>query len=117
MFIYFFPNLYAYPCSRTRFSDVFDGYLPGGEAQYGSVHLASTAPDSIGLQFYEYLVYNDTNWDWESLTYADAVFFEELNPGQMIANSHDLTEFAGESHNGKVRLQRSTSSIGAFTDL
>lgn len=90
--------------TTRRIVDVFDGYLPGGEAQYDSVHLASTAPDSIGLDFFEYLVYNDTNWDWQTLTYADAVFFEELNPGQMIANSHDLTEFAGESHNGKVRF-------------
>ncbi|GAA6031916.1 hypothetical protein JCM8097_003335 [Rhodosporidiobolus ruineniae] len=81
---------------------VFDRYLPGGEDSYGSVHLAATAPDSIGLDFFRYFVYNDSNWDWQSLTVEDAYFFDQINPGDMIANSTDLREFAGEGHSGKL---------------
>lgn len=80
--------------------DVFDGYAPGGESVYGTVHLAPTAPYPVGLEYFRSFIYNDTNWDWQSLTYADAVFFDEINPGQVMATSPDLTGFT--AHGGKL---------------
>ena len=81
-------------------SVVFDGYYPGGEAEYSGVHLSESAPDSIGTNYFQYMVYNDTTWDWETLTYDDVLTADSINPGQINAVDPDLSSYV--SRGGKV---------------
>ncbi|GAA5850741.1 hypothetical protein JCM8547_009076 [Rhodosporidiobolus lusitaniae] len=75
---------------------IFSSYYPGGESNYASSpHLSSTSPDSLGVDFYQTFVYNDTDWEWESLTYESAFLWDYINTGHAIAANPDLREFEG----------------------
>ncbi|CAJ2507122.1 Uu.00g083080.m01.CDS01 [Anthostomella pinea] len=51
------------------------------------------AVSSLGYSFFQDWVYNDTNWDYTQLTYADVQAADAVNPGNATADDFDLSPF------------------------
>ncbi|KAH8882426.1 feruloyl esterase B precursor [Thozetella sp. PMI_491] len=54
----------------------------------------------LGIDFYRYWVFNDSNWDYTSYTYADLQLAEQIRPGDAPADDFDLTPF--KTRGGKL---------------
>ncbi|KAI0676493.1 feruloyl esterase-like protein [Trametes maxima] len=81
---------------------VFAGYLPGGETVYGGLWDNVSRDQGGSIDYYRYMVLNDTTWvnaDYNSTLFKIS---EEVNPGQANADDPDLLAFAAAPYNGKV---------------
>ncbi|KAK8050529.1 tannase and feruloyl esterase [Apiospora phragmitis] len=74
------------------------GISPSGEAGFAS--LMNSAEPLFGPEFYRNAVYNDTDWDWRTMSAASVAFADAVNPGGANAYDPDLRPF--EAHGGKV---------------
>ncbi|KAK8088083.1 feruloyl esterase B-2 [Apiospora hydei] len=74
------------------------GISPGGESGFAS--LMNSAEPLFGPEFYRNAVYNDSSWDWRTLSAADVAFADAVNPGGANAYDPDLRPF--EARGGKV---------------
>ncbi|KAK7951287.1 feruloyl esterase B-2 [Apiospora aurea] len=74
------------------------GISPGGES--GLASLMNSAEPLFGPEFYRNAVYNDSAWDWRTLSAADVAFADAVNPGGANAYDPDLRPF--EARGGKV---------------
>jgi feruloyl esterase len=54
----------------------------------------------IGYGYFQNLVYNDPEWDYNQLSYADVLKSEEVNPGNATASDYDLSPFMNRK--GKI---------------
>ncbi|KII92403.1 hypothetical protein PLICRDRAFT_133973 [Plicaturopsis crispa FD-325 SS-3] len=80
---------------------IFSRYEPGGELVYSSAAgVFGPTVFQIGIDYYRYLVLNDSSWDPSTLDYATIQKGIEVNPGQMDAVSPNITGFA--SRGGKL---------------
>ncbi|KAI0471565.1 putative ferulic acid Esterase/Feruloyl esterase [Xylariaceae sp. FL0804] len=48
---------------------------------------------TLGSQFYQDFVYNDTNWDYTQFDYEDVLFADTINPGSATAGDFDMSPF------------------------
>ncbi|KAK8055418.1 feruloyl esterase-like protein [Apiospora rasikravindrae] len=74
------------------------GISPGGEA--GLASLMNSAEPLFGPEFYRNAVYNDSAWDWRTMSVDDVAFADAVNPGGANAYNPDLRTF--EARGGKV---------------
>ncbi|KAI1866439.1 hypothetical protein JX265_007740 [Neoarthrinium moseri] len=74
------------------------GISPSGEATFS--YLMNGEEPQFGPTFYRYGVHNDTSWDFTTLTVADVVLADSINPGGANAYNPDLRPF--QSRGGKV---------------
>ncbi|KAK8139110.1 feruloyl esterase B-1 [Apiospora sp. TS-2023a] len=102
----FRPEALLYPQPRTPLpplahklrSTPQPGHLPGGEFSFAT--LMNSAEPLFGPEFYRNAVYNDTAWDWRTLSAADIILADTINPGGANAYDPNLRPF--ESRGGKV---------------
>ncbi|KAK4495153.1 hypothetical protein PRZ48_013480 [Zasmidium cellare] len=74
------------------------GLSPSGEE--GFSYLMNGAEPQFGPSFYRYAVFNDSAWDWSTLTPETVRFAQEMNPGGMNAYNPDMRGF--EKKGGKI---------------
>jgi feruloyl esterase len=58
--------------------------------------------NSLGYDYYQDWVYNDTNWDYTQFTYADIQNAERVDPGNATADDFDLTPYMNRG--GKILM-------------
>ncbi|KAI0468017.1 feruloyl esterase B precursor [Xylaria cf. heliscus] len=62
---------------------------------------------TLGLDFFRYFVYNDTEYDYTKYTYKDVQFADSVNPGNASANDFDLSPFLNRG--GKILKYHGTA--------
>ncbi|KAI0968704.1 feruloyl esterase B precursor [Xylaria arbuscula] len=74
---------------------VFPGVSLGTDASFllGSIQ-------SLGSGFFQYFVYNDTDYDYTQFTYKDLQAADAINPGNATADDFDLSPFLNRG--GKI---------------
>lgn len=80
--------------------DVNQTFVFPGLALGADPSLLLSSPVGLGIDFYRYFIYNDSNWDYTSFTYADVQLAEKIRPGDAIADDFDLTPF--KARGGKL---------------
>lgn len=71
---------------------VHQGLSPSGEASFS--YLMNGAEPQFGPTWFRHAVYNDSAWDWSTLTAGDVYFSDTINPGGANAHDPDLRAFA-----------------------
>lgn len=61
-------------------------------------------PSDYGFGLFKYFVYNDTEWDYASLSYADVQAADAVNPGNATANDFAALIGAYADRGGKVLM-------------
>ncbi|KAK9771469.1 putative Carboxylic ester hydrolase [Seiridium cardinale] len=74
------------------------GISPSGEASFS--YLMNGDEPQFGPTFYRNGVYNDSHWDWRTLTVNDVYTADSINPGGSNAYNPDLRPF--EARGGKI---------------
>lgn len=74
------------------------GVSPSGEASFS--YLMNSAEPQFGPTYYRNGVYNDSGWDWSTLTVDDVQVADLINPGGANAYNPDLRQF--EKRGGKI---------------
>ncbi|KAI1335283.1 feruloyl esterase B precursor [Xylariaceae sp. FL0016] len=79
----------------TNQTFVFPGIALGADASFlmGSV-------STLGSGFYQYFIYNDTNYDYTQFSYKDVQFADTVNPGNATANDFDMSPYMNKG--GKI---------------
>ncbi|KAI0020293.1 tannase and feruloyl esterase [Xylariomycetidae sp. FL0641] len=79
----------------TNQTYVFPGASIGTDGTFllGSVN-------SLGSDFYQYWIYNNTNFDYTQVTYKDVQFADTINPGNATADNFDMSPF--QARGGKI---------------
>lgn len=74
------------------------GISPSGEASFS--YLMNGAEPQFGPTYYRNGVYNDSDWDWSTLTVQDVHLADAINPGGANAYDPDLRPF--EARGAKI---------------
>ncbi|KAH8099929.1 feruloyl esterase-like protein [Cristinia sonorae] len=80
---------------------IFGGYFPGGEMVFPT-GLVGASPFPIPVDYYKFMVLNDTSFTQDKLNFSIIQLSDEIDPGTQNAINPDLTSFAGPGHNGKI---------------
>ncbi|ETS87229.1 hypothetical protein PFICI_01057 [Pestalotiopsis fici W106-1] len=67
------------------------GISPSGEASFS--YLMNGDEPQFGPTWFRHAIYNDSAWDWSTLTAADIFFSDTINPGGANAYDPDLRAF------------------------
>ena len=89
------------PYSVSNGTLVFSTFLPGSELQWTPNKLIQPV-SPVTVDYFKYMVYNDSNWDYFGYTPKDWYFAENLNVGGGRSNSTDIHDF--QSMGGKIIL-------------
>ncbi|EMC93577.1 hypothetical protein BAUCODRAFT_245995 [Baudoinia panamericana UAMH 10762] len=77
---------------ETNQTLVFPHLELGSEAQW-PVLLGGSAPSTLGYQYVQDLVLNDTNWSFYDFNYSIVQLADQIQPGNATAYDFDLTAF------------------------
>ncbi|KZT58350.1 tannase and feruloyl esterase [Calocera cornea HHB12733] len=80
---------------------IFGPLMMGGELEYPH-GLLGPKPFETAIDYFKYMVLNDTKWKETDLDFTDIQTADAIDPGNMNAIKTDLTAFAGKSHGGKL---------------
>jgi len=80
---------------------IFGPLMPGGELEYPH-GLLGPKPFETAIDYFKYMVLNNTKWNESDLTFEDIHTADVIDPGNMNAIETDISAFAGALHNGKV---------------
>jgi len=81
---------------------IFGGYFPGGEMQFSSGGLLGAEPFSIPVEYYQFMVLNDTTFTQDQLNFSIIQLGDQIDPGTQNAINPNLTAFSSPPHNGKI---------------
>ncbi|KAI0146733.1 Tannase/feruloyl esterase [Pestalotiopsis sp. NC0098] len=70
---------------------VHEGLSPSGEASFS--YLMNGDEPQFGPTWFRHAVFNDSSWDWATLTAGDVFFSDTINPGGANAHDPDLRAF------------------------
>ena len=85
--------------SQTK-KKIFGPYMPGSELAWGGA--LAPQPSGYAIDFFKYIVFHDSNWDYKSLNFdADVMRAEKVDPS-VNAVDPDLTPFV--KRGGKLLL-------------
>ncbi|KAM0756537.1 feruloyl esterase-like protein [Meredithblackwellia eburnea MCA 4105] len=86
---------------ETNDTFIFSRFEPGGELVYPETGgIVAATPFAIANSFYQYIVLNDTNWDFHNLDFSIISQGVAQNPGNMDTVDPELTAF--HKKGGKV---------------
>jgi feruloyl esterase len=81
-------------------ADIFPGYQPGTELQWGRL-IGGPEPYDTALDQFKYMVFNDPHWDWRTFDVdRDLAKAEEALRGTLTALDPNISAFVG--HGGKL---------------
>ncbi|CAK7226202.1 hypothetical protein SEUCBS140593_006161 [Sporothrix eucalyptigena] len=77
----------------SNFVDVNQTFIFPGVSLGVDPSLVLSAVSTLGSDYYQYWVLNQTEWDITNFDYADIQLAEEINPGQAAPSDFDLSSF------------------------
>lgn len=92
-------KIYAGPTDKRTGQLLFPGFEPGSETGWSSITGGNGFP--IALSYFQYFVFGDPNWNYETLNYGkDVTAAEAQDHGVVGAVNSNLTPF--KDHGGKL---------------
>lgn len=77
---------------ETNGTFVFPHLDLGSEAQW-AVLLGSNEPNALGTQYIQYMLLNDSNWNFWNYSYNEVLLADEIQPGDCTASDYDMSPF------------------------
>lgn len=84
----------------SAFVDVNQTFIFPGVTLGVDPTLVMSSVSTLGSNYYQYWVLNQTSWDITNFDYADIQLAEAINPGQAAPNNFDLSTF--KARGGKL---------------